>query len=43
MPSHIALTALVVREYDEAIDFYVRALGFDLAEDTPRPGGTSQR
>ncbi|RKT07979.1 catechol 2,3-dioxygenase-like lactoylglutathione lyase family enzyme [Streptomyces sp. 3211.6] len=40
MPSHIALTALVVRDYDEAIDFYTRALGFELAEDTPRPDGS---
>ncbi|GAA0315230.1 VOC family protein [Streptomyces polychromogenes] len=40
MPSHIALTALVVHDYDEAIDFYTRALGFELAEDTPRPDGS---
>ncbi|MDX3534730.1 VOC family protein [Streptomyces sp. MB09-01] len=40
MPSHIALTALVVNDYDEAIDFYTRALGFDLAEDTVRPDGS---
>lgn len=40
MPSHIALTALLVRDYDEAIDFYTRALGFELAEDTPRPDGS---
>ncbi|MFE3559050.1 VOC family protein [Streptomyces sp. NPDC059193] len=37
MSSHIALTALLVHDYDEAIDFYTRALGFDLAEDTDRP------
>ncbi|MBW5481454.1 VOC family protein [Streptomyces bambusae] len=37
MSSHIALTALVVADYDEAVDFYTRALGFDLVEDTPRP------
>ncbi|MGW0750877.1 VOC family protein [Streptomyces sp. NPDC002587] len=37
MPTHIALTALVVHDYDEAIDFYTRALGFELAEDTERP------
>jgi catechol 2,3-dioxygenase-like lactoylglutathione lyase family enzyme len=29
----IALTALVVGDYDEAIDFYVGKLGFTLAED----------
>ncbi|MBZ9599154.1 MULTISPECIES: VOC family protein [Streptomyces] len=40
MSSHIALTALVVHDYDEAIDFYTRALGFGLAEDTPRPDGS---
>ncbi len=26
---------LVVRDYDEAIDFYTRVLGFELKEDTP--------
>jgi catechol 2,3-dioxygenase-like lactoylglutathione lyase family enzyme len=30
----IGQVALVVREYDEAIDFYVGALGFTLIEDT---------
>mmetsp|Transcript_39300 Transcript_39300/g.99050 ORF Transcript_39300/g.99050 Transcript_39300/m.99050 type:complete len:133 (-) Transcript_39300:49-447(-) len=30
----LALTALVVRDYDEAIDFYVGKLGFELREDT---------
>ncbi|MGR4881151.1 VOC family protein [Streptomyces sp. LARHCF249] len=40
MSSHIALTALVVHDYDEAVDFYTRALGFELAEDTPRPDGS---
>ncbi|MFE2330345.1 VOC family protein [Streptomyces sp. NPDC059385] len=40
MSSHIALTALVVHDYDEAIDFYTRALGFDLAEDAARPDGS---
>ncbi|MEU6890671.1 VOC family protein [Streptomyces sp. NPDC046557] len=37
MSAHIALTALVVHDYDEAIDFYTRALGFTLVEDTARP------
>ncbi|MGK2961239.1 MAG: VOC family protein [Gemmatimonadaceae bacterium] len=32
---HLELVALVVREYDPAIDFFVRVLGFDLVEDTP--------
>jgi catechol 2,3-dioxygenase-like lactoylglutathione lyase family enzyme len=30
----IGYVALVVRDYDEAIDFYVRRLGFTLIEDT---------
>ena len=34
MEQHLALIALVVRDYDEAIDFYTRKLGFDLVEDT---------
>jgi catechol 2,3-dioxygenase-like lactoylglutathione lyase family enzyme len=34
MHQHIACFALVVAEYDEAIDFYVRKLGFELREDT---------
>jgi catechol 2,3-dioxygenase-like lactoylglutathione lyase family enzyme len=33
------LTALLVRDYDEAIAFYVGALGFELAEDAPQGGG----
>ncbi|MGA4954341.1 VOC family protein [Streptomyces lavendulocolor] len=38
--SHIALITLVVRDYDEAISFYTRALGFDLVEDADRGGGS---
>jgi catechol 2,3-dioxygenase-like lactoylglutathione lyase family enzyme len=34
------LTALVVRDYDEAVDFFTRALGFELRADTPRGDGT---
>ncbi len=30
----LALTALLVRDYDEAIAFYCGALGFSLAEDS---------
>ncbi|TNE51246.1 MAG: VOC family protein [Deltaproteobacteria bacterium] len=37
MPQHLGLTALVVRDYDEAIDFYVNTLGFALLEDKPVP------
>ncbi|RAK58301.1 VOC family protein [Phenylobacterium deserti] len=32
--SRLSLTALLVRDYDEAIDFYVGKVGFELAEDT---------
>ncbi|MEM9042581.1 MAG: VOC family protein [Actinomycetota bacterium] len=31
----IDLTAVIVRDYDEAIAFFVEALGFDLVEDSP--------
>ncbi|MCT7377301.1 VOC family protein [Chelativorans salis] len=31
----IALTTLVVRDYDEAIAWYREKLGFEVAEDTP--------
>jgi catechol 2,3-dioxygenase-like lactoylglutathione lyase family enzyme len=33
--SHLELVAIVVDEYDAAIDFFVRVLGFELAEDSP--------
>lgn len=33
--SHLELVALVVPEYDPAIDFFVRVLGFELVEDVP--------
>lgn len=36
----IALVALVVDDYDEAIRFYTDALGFRLVEDAPRPDGS---
>lgn len=35
----LAQLALVVRDYDEAINWYTRALGFALLEDTPLGGG----
>lgn len=38
--SYIALITLVVRDYDEAIDFYTGALAFDLVEDTDRGDGS---
>jgi catechol 2,3-dioxygenase-like lactoylglutathione lyase family enzyme len=33
MKQHLALIAIVVRDYDEAISFYVNQLGFNLIED----------
>lgn len=35
----LALVTLVVADYDEAIAWYTRALGFELLEDTPLGGG----
>jgi catechol 2,3-dioxygenase-like lactoylglutathione lyase family enzyme len=35
MPQHIAHVSLLVRDYDEAISFFTRSLGFELIEDTP--------
>jgi len=35
----LALTALLVRDYDDAIAFYVGRAGFDLVEDTDMGGG----
>jgi catechol 2,3-dioxygenase-like lactoylglutathione lyase family enzyme len=32
---HLELVALVVEEYDSAIDFFVGVLGFELVEDSP--------
>jgi catechol 2,3-dioxygenase-like lactoylglutathione lyase family enzyme len=37
MNQSLGLIAIVVREYDEAIDFYVGKLGFSLIEDTYIP------
>lgn len=37
MRQQIGLTALVVRDYDEAIAFYVQTLGFELVEDSYQP------
>ena len=34
MPQSLATVALVIRDYDEAIAFYVGVLGFKLVEDT---------
>ena len=32
---HLGLAAVVVADYDEAIEFFTGALGFELAEDSP--------
>jgi catechol 2,3-dioxygenase-like lactoylglutathione lyase family enzyme len=37
MPQHLGLISVVVRDYDEAIAFYVGKLGFSLREDTYQP------
>jgi catechol 2,3-dioxygenase-like lactoylglutathione lyase family enzyme len=34
MPQSVGLVSVVVRDYDEAIAFYVEKLGFSLVEDT---------
>jgi catechol 2,3-dioxygenase-like lactoylglutathione lyase family enzyme len=35
----IACATLLVRDYDEAIEYFTRALGFTLVEDSPRGDG----
>ena len=37
MKRGLGLVSLVVREYDEAMDFFIGLLGFTLVEDTPVP------
>ncbi len=37
MKQEIAHVSLVIRDYNEAIDFYCGTLGFDLVEDTYQP------
>lgn len=37
MNQRLGLVALVVRDYDEAIDFFVGTLGFTLVDDSPVP------
>ncbi len=39
MPQSIHALSLLVRDYDEAIAFFTRCLGFSLMEDTPLGGG----
>ena len=37
MKQFLGLTAIVVTDYEEALDFYVGTLGFELVEDRPVP------
>jgi catechol 2,3-dioxygenase-like lactoylglutathione lyase family enzyme len=37
VPQSVGLVSVLVRDYDEAIAFYVDVLGFTLVEDTPVP------
>ena len=39
MSKHLALIALVIPDYDEAIEYYTTTLGFTLVEDEPREPG----
>lgn len=39
MSQRLTLAALLVRDYDEAIAFYVGKVGFDLVEDSDMGGG----
>lgn len=42
MRQSIGQVAIVVRDYDEALEFYVGVLGFALIEDTPVPTQTKR-
>lgn len=37
MQQSLGLVSLVVRDYDEALEFFLGCLGFELVEDTPVP------
>lgn len=39
---HLGLAAIVVADYDEAITFFVDALGFELVEDSPSVTGAGE-
>eukprot|EP01037_Dinobryon_pediforme_P019932 gene19932-20441_t len=39
MPQSLALLSYLVRDYDEAIDWFTRILGFELIEDSPQGAG----
>ena len=43
MTQTIGVVALVVADYDEAIDYYTAVLGFDLIQDTPLDDGNGKR
>ncbi len=38
MPQSIPHLTLIVRNYDEAVEFFTQKLGFRLLQDTPLPG-----
>jgi catechol 2,3-dioxygenase-like lactoylglutathione lyase family enzyme len=40
---HIELVSVIVDDYDAAIDFFVRSLGFELVEDSPATTTTGGR
>ena len=40
MPDRLAYSALLVRDYDEAIDWFARALGFDRSLSVHNPWNT---
>lgn len=42
MTPSIAHVTLVVREYDEAIEFFTQVVGFELLDDEPRDGGAKR-
>lgn len=39
MPQSLAHVTFLVRDYDEALNFFTDALGFRVVEDSPLPGG----
>ena len=39
MQQNLVHIAIIVRDYDEAIDYYTHVLGFELIEDEPRGPG----
>lgn len=39
MQQQIGSLSILVADYDEAIDYYTRVLGFELRQDTPLGGG----